>query len=258
MKTADHLDSPNEHAGAMTYQADLMATNVVLADTIPIHRHILKPRSFRESTLVVTVRDAQGNYVYATGGRPRTMRRRGVREYIDYCELGDLANLIDLYNPARYPGQDFKKIPEKFIWHVFKAIMEVIHVLHHGRAWDPNDISDSEDGTDDENPEPENPEPETPEVPEVPEEEPEEERGEDPGEEYEDESEEEEWEPRLHRDIKPLNIFLRKTEWSECDVLLADFDVMETVLKSQNEDMGSTGYKAPVRSRNCFPLTCAC
>lgn len=160
---------------------------------------------------------------------PGIMTRRGLRTYIDYCELGDLIDLM-----GNYFLED-KKVPEKFIWQTFKAIMEALYVLNHGRAWREEDGSDAgndaagEDGQD----------PAGEEVQES--------FGEDRQEPAGEDGQNQAWRPRLHRDIKPANVFLRKTEWSDHDIVLADFDLMEFTDEARTEEAGTRGYIAPVR-----------
>ncbi|KAL1610788.1 hypothetical protein SLS60_002459 [Paraconiothyrium brasiliense] len=60
--------------------------------------HILKPRHWVESDYTYTARDANGNVRFRADGPEMSIRRLGVRSYSDYCELGNLSDIISDYS----------------------------------------------------------------------------------------------------------------------------------------------------------------
>ncbi|KAL5433468.1 hypothetical protein PMIN07_011375 [Paraphaeosphaeria minitans] len=106
-----------------------------LAWGLPDNDHILKPRYWRLSSYEYTARDDDGNVMLTDEGEDK-VQRGGLRSYWDYCEGGDLRDLIEQYSWEMAGNDGECKIPEKFIWHVFHSMALALYTLYAHEQYD--------------------------------------------------------------------------------------------------------------------------
>ncbi|MCJ1432665.1 hypothetical protein MMC27_002022 [Xylographa pallens] len=60
--------------------------------------------------------------------------------YVEFCDLGSLDGIIEKYSVNRSRGI-LVRIPEAFIWHVFRSLTSALQYIHHGiKPSDPSPI----------------------------------------------------------------------------------------------------------------------
>ena len=74
---------------------------------LPDSDHILKFRYWAESDYQCRPRYPDGDVVHTLEGDEMTIRRRGLRSYTDYCEGGDLFDLIGEYSWLNHGTDDW-------------------------------------------------------------------------------------------------------------------------------------------------------
>ncbi|KXT08798.1 hypothetical protein AC579_2556 [Pseudocercospora musae] len=132
---------------------------------------------------------------------------RIIRIYVDYCEYGDLEQLIKIYDRKRETNiEDFGSssdhyLPVRAIWAIFESLVAALCLLHYGgMPWHSSGP---------------------------------------------------EWKPMLHRDIKPRNIFLGKSDniiWNNIPTpKLGDFGLVTHDYSIPGA--GTKGYQAPEQYR---------
>ncbi|KAJ4349386.1 uncharacterized protein N0V89_008001 [Didymosphaeria variabile] len=124
---------PNDRSAFRIYrEVDMMKRKYRRVDRLPKCDHILKPRYWTDSAYEYRPTDENGNVRTTPDGAEVTRERLGIRSYTDYCEFGDLSDVLFEYSweNDKLQDTDSMKIPEAFIWHVFHAISIALYVLY--------------------------------------------------------------------------------------------------------------------------------
>ncbi|KAJ4299299.1 hypothetical protein N0V90_004543 [Kalmusia sp. IMI 367209] len=97
-----------------------------ILDSLPDSKYILKDRCWWRN-----VRRQYGQ------------KREGIRSYSDYCAAGDLWSVLKEY--SNKPGGGAMKVPEFFLWHVFRCIGEALYSMETGLEYRDDAEDDDEE-----------------------------------------------------------------------------------------------------------------